>query len=71
MIADATLHEIVGVLLAEADHLDVVAHLSVENRNVEYARAKVERSARLRGYAAEIKAHLAAPPATPGDDAII
>ena len=70
MISDATLHEIVGVLDAEAEHLEVAAHLAVESHNRIYAEAKLARAHRLRGFIAEIHAHLSAPPAAPGDDAL-
>jgi hypothetical protein len=70
MIADATLHEIIGVLRTEADVLTAAAHLAVEYHGLAAAEAKLARARRLRALAREIHAHLAAGPATPGDDAI-
>jgi hypothetical protein len=70
MISDDTLHAVRAVLEAEAAVLEVAAHLAAENHNQVYAEAKLARAARLRGYIAEIHAHLTAPAAAPGDDAI-
>jgi len=70
MISDATLHGIVGVLDAEAEHTEVAAHLAAEAGNRSYAEGRLARAARLRAYIAEIHAHLRHTPATPGDDGI-
>lgn len=66
-----TLHAIVGVLEAEAEHCEVAAHLAVENHNRCYAEAKVARAARLRGYVGEIHAYLNPPANTPSNEAIV
>lgn len=71
MISTATLHDVMAVLELEAERLEVAAHLAVEYHNREYAEAKLTRAARLRGHATEIRAHLEATPAAPGDDAIM
>lgn len=71
MISAATLHEVVGILRTDADLTTAAAHLAAEYHGLPAAQAKLARARKLRGYAAEIQAHLVTPPAEPAAPLIL
>jgi hypothetical protein len=60
MLSSATLYDLMGILSVQADQLEAAAAGAVDLHNAEYARAKLARAKRLRGYHAEIELHLTA-----------